>query len=138
MTPNQIDLVQRSWAEVLPMGEAAVLMFYERLFFVDPSLRIMFRGDMQRQARKVLEMMSFTVAGLKRVHEIVPLVQALGRRHAEYGVRDEHYDTVGAALLWTVAQGLGATFTPAVREAWTAAYALLADTMKGAAAKVAA
>jgi len=138
MTPNQIDLVQRSWAEVLPMGEAAVLMFYERLFFVDPSLRIMFRGDMQRQARKVLEMMSFTVAGLKRVHEIVPLVQALGRRHAEYGVRDEHYDTVGAALLWTLAQGLGATFTPAVREAWTAAYALLADTMKGAAAKVAA
>ena len=120
------------------MGEAAVLMFYERLFFVDPSLRIMFRGDMQRQARKVLEMMSFTVAGLKRVHEIVPLVQALGRRHAEYGVRDEHYDTVGAALLWTLAQGLGATFTPAVREAWTAAYALLADTMKGAAAKVAA
>lgn len=138
MTPSQIDLVQRSWAEVLPMGEAAVLMFYERLFFVDPLLRIMFRGDMKRQSRKVLEMMSFTVAGLKRVHEIVPVVQSLGRRHAEYGVRDEHYGIVGAALLWTLAQGLGSAFTPAVREAWTAAYALLADTMKDAAAKVAA
>jgi len=138
MTPNQIDLVQRSWAQVVPMGEAAVLMFYERLFFVDPSLRILFRGDMKRQARKVLEMLSFTVAGLKRVHEIVPLVQTLGRRHTEYGVRDEHYDTVGAALLWTLEQGLGSAFTPVVREAWTAAYALLADTMKGAAAKVAA
>jgi len=138
MTPNQIDLVQRSWAQVAPMGEAAVLMFYERLFFVDPSLRIMFRGDMKRQSRKVLEMMSFTVDGLNRVHEIVPVVQSLGRRHAEYGVRDEHYGIVGAALLWTLAQGLGSAFTPAVREAWTAAYALLADTMKDAAAKVAA
>ena len=138
MTPNQIDLVQRSWNQVAPMGEAAVLMFYERLFFVDPSLRIMFRGDMKRQSRKVLEMMSFTVDGLNRVHEIVPVVQSLGRRHAEYGVRDEHYGIVGAALLWTLAQGLGSAFTPAVREAWTAAYALLADTMKDAAAKVAA
>lgn len=138
MTPNQIDLVQRSWAQVAPMGEAAVLMFYERLFFVDPSLRIMFRGDMTRQARKVLEMLSFTVAGLKRVHELVPLVQVLGRRHAGYGVRDEHYETVGAALLWTLEQGLGSAFTPAVREAWAAAYGLLADTMKDAAAKVAA
>jgi hemoglobin-like flavoprotein len=137
MTPNQIDLVQRSWAQVVPMGEAAVLMFYERLFFVDPSLRLMFRGDMKRQSRKVLEMLTFTVAGLSRIGEIVPIVQSLGRRHAVYGTRDEHYVTVGAALLWTLEQGLGTAFTPAVREAWTAAYALLANTMKDA-AKVAA
>jgi hemoglobin-like flavoprotein len=133
MTPNQIDLVQRSWNQVVPMGEAAVLMFYERLFFVDPSLRLMFRGDMKRQSRKVLEMITFTVSGLSRLEEIVPIVQSLGRRHAVYGTRDEHYVTVGAALLWTLEQGLGAAFTPAVREAWAAAYALLANTMKDAA-----
>jgi hemoglobin-like flavoprotein len=133
MTPNQIDLVQRSWNQVVPMGEAAVLMFYERLFFVDPSLRLMFRGDMKRQSRKVLEMITFTVSGLSRLDEIVPIVQSLGRRHAVYGTRDEHYVTVGAALLWTLEQGLGAAFTPAVREAWAAAYALLANTMKDAA-----
>jgi hemoglobin-like flavoprotein len=133
MTPNQIGLVQRSWNQVVPMGEAAVLMFYERLFFVDPSLRLMFRGDMKRQSRKVLEMITFTVAGLSRIDEIVPVVQSLGRRHAVYGTRDEHYVTVGAALLWTLEQGLGAAFTPAVREAWAAAYALLANTMKDAA-----
>ena len=133
MTPNQIDLVQRSWAQVAPMGEAAVLMFYERLFFMDPSLRILFRGDMTKQSRKVLAMLSFTVDALRRPADIMPLVQSMGRRHTGYGVRDEHYDTVGAALLWTLEQGLGSAFTPAVREAWTAALGVLAGTMKDAA-----
>jgi hemoglobin-like flavoprotein len=137
MTPNQIDLVQRSWAQVAPMGDAAILMFYERLFFVDPSLRMLFRHNMKDQSRKVLAMLSFTVAGLSRTHDILPLVQTMGRRHANYGVRDEHYDTVGSALLWTLEQGLGSAFTPAVREAWTAAFGVLANTMKNA-AKVAA
>jgi hemoglobin-like flavoprotein len=63
----------------------------------------------------------------------MPLVKSMGRRHAGYGVRDEHYDTVGAALLWTLEQGLGSAFTPAVREAWTAALGVLAVTMKDAA-----
>jgi hemoglobin-like flavoprotein len=137
MTPNQIDLVQRSWNQVAPMGEAAILMFYERLFFVDPSLRMLFRHNMKDQSRKVLAMLSFTVAGLSRPHEILPLVQSMGRRHSSYGVRDEHYDTVGSALLWTLEQGLGSSFTPAVREAWTAAFGVLANAMKDA-AKVAA
>jgi hemoglobin-like flavoprotein len=133
MTSNQIELVQRSWNQVAPMGEAAILMFYERLFFVDPSLRILFRHDMKGQSRKVLAMLSFTVAGLTRPHEVFPLVQSMGRRHAAYGVRDEHYDTVGSALLWTLEQGLGSSFTPAVREAWTAVFGVLANTMKDAA-----
>jgi hemoglobin-like flavoprotein len=133
MTPNQIDLVQRSWAQVAPMGEAAILMFYERLFFMDPSLRILFRGDMTKQSRKVLAMLSFTVDALRRPADIMPLVQSMGRRHTGYGVREEHYDTVGAALLWTLEQGLGRAFTPAVREAWTAAFGVLAGTMKEAA-----
>ena len=133
MTPNQIDLVQRSWAQVAPMGEAAILMFYERLFFMDPSLRILFRGDMTKQSRKVLAMLSFTVDALRRPADIMPLVQSMGRRHTGYGVRDEHYATVGAALLWTLEQGLGKSFTPEVREAWTAAFGVLAGTMKDAA-----
>ena len=49
-------------------------------------------------------------------------MQALGRRHAGYGVRPEHYDTVGAALLWTLEQGLGDAFTDDVRAAWAEAY----------------
>src|SRR4051812_665645 len=108
-------------------------MFYGRLFFLDPSLRTLFRGDLREQGQKVMAMISFTVNGLARLQELAPTVKALGRRHATYGVRPEQYYTVGAALLWTLEQGLGAAFTPPVREAWVAAYSVLAKTMRDAA-----
>jgi hemoglobin-like flavoprotein len=133
MTPNQIALVQRSWTQVLPIAETAAQMFYDRLFALDPSLRSLFRGEMKEQGRKLMAMISFAVNGLTRLEQIVPGVQALGRRHAGYGVRDEHYATVAAALLWTLEQGLGDSFTREVREAWVAAYGVLANTMKDAA-----
>jgi len=78
-------------------------------------------------------MLTAAVKGLDRLDQLVPAVQALGRRHATYGVADAHYDTVGAALLWTLEKGLGAAFTTEVREAWATVYGLLATTMKEAA-----
>lgn len=132
MTPKEIELVQHSWTRVQPIAEAAAQMFYDRLFTLDPSLRSLFRGDMKEQGRKLMAMIAFAVKGLTRLEQIVPGVQALGRRHAGYGVKDGHYATVAAALLWTLEQGLGEAFTAEVREAWTAAYVLLANTMKDA------
>jgi hemoglobin-like flavoprotein len=138
MNPKQIALVQTSFAEVVPIADVAAELFYDRLFELDPSLRGMFRGDMKEQGQKLVTMIGVVVSGLKTLDRIVPGVRALGARHAAYGVRDEHYDIVGAALLWTLAKGLGAAFTDDVREAWTAAYTLLADTMKDAASEAAA
>ena len=132
MTPKQIELVHQSWSQVQPIAETAAQMFYDRLFTLDPSLRSLFRGDMKEQGRKLMAMIAFAVKGLTRLEQIVPGVQLLGRRHAGYGVRDEHYATVAVALLWTLEQGLGDSFTAEVREAWTAAYVLLANTMKDA------
>jgi len=108
-------------------------MLYDRIFFLDPSLRRLFGSDMKEQERKVMAMMTFAVNGLRRLDQLVPTVEALGRRHGGYGVKDEHYDTVAAALLWTLEQGLGDAFTPEVREAWTQAFGILANTMKDAA-----
>lgn len=135
MTPEQIKLVQASFALVLPIADTAAALFYGRLFELDPSLKPLFRGDMSEQGRKLMTMIRVVVNGLDRLDQIVPAVQELGRRHARYGIRDEHYDTVGAALLATLHQGLGDVFTPAVAAAWAAAYTLLADTMKAAAAE---
>ncbi len=132
MTPKQIALVQESWNKVLVIGDAAAQLFYTRLFTVDPSLRPMFRGDMVAQGKKLVSMISVAVKGLARLDTLVPAVQALGRRHAGYGVKDEHYATVGGALLWTLEQGLKDAFTPEVKEAWTLAYGLLATTMQDA------
>jgi hemoglobin-like flavoprotein len=135
MTPEQIMLVQTSFAQVLPIADTAAALFYQRLFELDPALRPMFHGDIQEQGRKLMAMLKLAVNGLTRLDELVPAVQNLGRRHVGYGVRDEHYDTVAAALIWTLRQGLGAAFTPAVEAAWVSAYTLLAGTMKAAASE---
>ena len=70
------------------------------------------------------------VAGLGNLEKLSPVVRALGARHADYGVQPRHYMVVGAALLWTLEQGLGNDFTPEVREAWAGAYDLLSQVMQ--------
>ena len=134
MTPESKALVQESWTLVEPIADAAAGQFYGRLFELDPTLRPMFRGDMKEQGKKLMQMITVVVRGLNRLDDLVPAIESLGRRHVGYGVRDSHYDTVAAALLWTLERGLGASFTPAVKAAWVEAYTLLATVMKRAAA----
>jgi hemoglobin-like flavoprotein len=134
MTFQQIELVQRSFQMVQPILGPAAMMFYDRLFELDPSLRRMFRTPGEEQARKLGQALTIVVTSIDRPDQILGAVEALGRRHAGYGVRDEHYTTVGLALLWTLEQGLGDAFTPAVRDAWSAAYGWLAVTMQRPAA----
>lgn len=134
MDQESIRLVQQTWKQVDPIREQAAALFYGRLFELDPSLRPLFKGDMAEQGRKLMNMLATAAMGIDRLDGIVGEVQALGRRHVAYGVQDAHYDTVGAALLWTLEQGLGDAFTPQVKAAWAEAYTLLADTMKQAAA----
>jgi hemoglobin-like flavoprotein len=133
MTPEQIRAVQASWQQVVPMADAAARLFYGRLFALDPSLRRMFRGDIDEQGRKLMATLSYVVDNLGGLDRLLPAVQSLGRRHAAYGVRNEHYAVVEDSLLWTLEQALGEAFTPAVRAAWATAYELLADTMREAA-----
>jgi hemoglobin-like flavoprotein len=134
MTPAQTILVQKTFAQVAPIADTAAALFYGRLFEIDPALRPLFKGDMAEHGRKLMQMIGVAVNGLDRLDQIVPAVQQLGIRHAGYGVKEEHYSTVAAALLWTLEQGLGADFTPDVKDAWTAAYTVLATTMQQAAA----
>jgi hemoglobin-like flavoprotein len=133
LNDTQKVLVQRSFAAVVPIADDAAVLFYRRLFELDPSLERMFRGDMTEQRRKLMQMLTAAVKGLDRLDKLVPVVEDLGRRHAGYGVADAHYDTVGAALLWTLEKGLGDAFTADVKDAWVAVYGLLAGTMKNAA-----
>ena len=130
MTPTQIDLIRASWTAVEPIADTAAGLFYGRLFELDPALERLFRRtDMAAQRKVLMQTLTVVVKSLDRLDQIVPAVQALGRRHAGYGVREEHYATVGAALLWTLEQGLGDGFTDPVRAAWTEAYGTLATVM---------
>lgn len=136
MTPEQIDLIKKSWETVLPIKATAAELFYNRLFELDPALKPLFKGDMTVQGQKLMMMINAAVGGLDNLDTLVPVVQDLGRRHVGYGVKDAHYDTVGAALLWTLEKGLGDAFTPEVKVAWATVYGVLASTMKTAAAEV--
>ncbi len=133
MTPREIQLVRSSFTKVVPIADQAAALFYARLFELDPGLRGLFQGDMAAQGKKLMTTIGFCVGSLDRLETIVPVVRALGLRHAAYQVRDQHYETVGAALLWTLEKGLGADFTGEMRAAWAKVYWLLAETMKAGA-----
>jgi hemoglobin-like flavoprotein len=130
MTPQQIHLVQSSFATALPVADTVALLFYNRLFELDPALRALFPGDITEQRHKLMATLHIAVHDLNRLEEILPSLRQLGRRHADYGVRSEHYITVGAALLWSLAQTLSAEFTPEVEAAWQTLYDQLATTMQ--------
>jgi hemoglobin-like flavoprotein len=136
MKNEQKALVQQSFETVLTIEEAAAALFYGRLFELDPSLRPMFKGDIKEQGKKLMATLKVAVVGLDRLDQILPVVQALGRRHADYGVLDAHYDTVATALLWTLEKGLGDAFTPECRQAWVDVITLLAGVMKEAASRL--
>ena len=134
MTPGQKRLAQESWAKVVPIADTAADLFYTRLFELDPQIeRLSTRTDLESQKKKLLQMLSAAVKDLDDLAALVPAVQDLGRRHLANGVSEKDYDTVGAALLWSLERGLGAASTPAVKDAWVAVYVVVATTRKDAA-----
>lgn len=137
MNAQTTALVRASWSQVEPIAPAAAALFYRHLFADAPELRALFRSDLQHQGDKLMQMLSWLVARLDDLPAWLPAVAELGRRHGGYGVQASHYDRVGAALVRTLAEGLGAQFTPATERAWTETYQLIADTMIAAAADTA-
>jgi hemoglobin-like flavoprotein len=134
MSPEDKALLKTTWAMVAPIADIAAGLFYERLFTLDPSLKPMFAStDMKEQRRKLMQALAAVISGVDNLEALVPTLQHLGRNHGRYGVTDGHYDTVGAALLWTLEQGLKDAWTPAALSAWTAAYTTVATVMRNAA-----
>jgi hemoglobin-like flavoprotein len=133
MNPEQIALVQGSFREIVPIKDLAAKIFYERLFELDPALRPLFRASLHEQGQKLMTALAAVVGGLTRWDRVEPVLRELGRRHVAYGVRPDHYDTVGDAFLWALDRGLGDSFTAEVKSAWEAAYRAVAGAMIDAA-----
>jgi nitric oxide dioxygenase len=129
MTPDQIRLVQDSFAKVTPISETAAVLFYDRLFEIAPSVKAMFPTDMTEQRRKLMATLAVVVNGLSNLDSILPAASALAKRHVSYGAEPAHYPVVGSALLWTLEKGLGDAWTPEIAKAWTAAYGTLSGYM---------
>ena len=133
MTPEQVFLVKDSFRKVVPIAGVAADLFYDRLFSIAPKLRSLFPEDMTEQKKKLIAMLATAVGNLHQIDHLAAAVKDLGKRHASYGVTAADYQPVGAALLWTLEQGLGTDFIPPVKTAWTEAYMTLAGVMTVAA-----
>jgi len=133
LSPQEIKLVQDSFALVDPIAEDAAGLFYNRLFEIDPSTRALFKGDMADQGRKLMSVLKTAIASLDRFEQLVPALKVMGQRHHAYGVELRHYESVAKALLWTLKAGLQDKFSPAIEQAWAKTYGALAEVMmKGA------
>ena len=133
MTPERKQFIHESWHKVASVGDAAAAAFYDRLFEIDPSTRPLFgTADMKAQRAKLLQALGMVVAGLDRLEDMVSALEELGRRHVAYGVRRQHYRSVGAALLWTLEHALADAWTTEVEDAWAQAYAMVSGIMAAA------
>ena len=133
MTPEQAQIIKLTFAQVMRERDTVGRMFYDRLFSIAPEVKPLFRGDIAEQSRKLMDTLALAVGMLRDMPTLVITLEGLARRHVGYGVRDEYYDKVGEALLWTLEKGLGDAFTAQVREAWTALYVAVAKIMREAA-----
>ncbi len=132
MDAKTVELVQTSFAKVKPIAATAAEIFYAKLFEADPEVKKLFppkEEDMKVQGNKLMTMLGAAVVGLNDIEKLVPVLQDLAVRHVPYGVKEEHYPTVGAALLDTLEAGLGDDFTPDVKKAWADVYGVIADVM---------
>ena len=130
LQPHTIEHVQTTWKALEPIAPVAAQLFYDNLFAAAPDVRALFKGDMDDQGHRLMTMIGNAVRGLRHFEGLQAALRAMGARHVAYGVEDAHYAIVGAALLKTLAQGLGPQFTPEVEEAWTVVYGFIAETMQ--------
>lgn len=130
LTVEQIQLVKNTWGPFRRIDPKLVGdVFYSKLFMEHPGLRRLFPKDMEEQYQKLLAMVNLIVGRLHQIDKLTDDISEMARRHVRYGVKAEHYTAVGNALFWTLEQGMGRDWVPEVKQAWTACYTILSDTM---------
>jgi nitric oxide dioxygenase len=129
MNDLRILAIKTSWSYVMKDAEEAGTLFYQKLFRLDPSLRLLFRHDINAQATKLTNMVTCIIARLQCMDDVKRVITALAARHVQYGAKPEHYQTVGQALLWTLESVLVNRWDDDTRTAWMEVYTLVATTM---------
>lgn len=127
---RKLRLLRHTYSLIEPRSGLAGLVFYRNLFTLAPSLRALFQTSIELQGRKLMEALGYTIATFENPDALLPVLEALGRRHVTYGVRREHYDLVIRAMLQTLAEMLGAEFSTEVHEAWEEALSFISKIMK--------
>ena len=130
LTTKEIALVKKSWVSIRKIDPVIIAdVFYTKLFHENPELRKMFPKDIEEQYTKLIDMLNTIIARLEKLDDLKGDIVQMAKRHVNYGVKPEHYNMVGKALLWTLQKTLGADWNPELRTAWVNCYAVLSGTM---------
>jgi NAD(P)H-flavin reductase/hemoglobin-like flavoprotein len=127
------DRLKSTWEAVARHGDDVALYFYSHLFVTHPELREMFPISMDVQRDRLVGALGRVVSNVDELGEVVPYLEQLGRDHRRFAVVAEHYDAVGASLLWTLRHFLADGWTTEVARDWAEAYGVVAATMVAAA-----
>lgn len=136
LTSEQVRLIRETWEVLHGVNPHLVAdVFYRRLFMEYPGLRRLFPDEMDQQYVKLMDMLNMLVERLDHLDDLSNEVADLGRRHLRYGVKAEHYKAVAKALLWTLEQALGDSWSGEAEQAWADCYLQLAGQMQMAVAE---
>lgn len=122
MTPEQVDLLRKSFDVMYPIRRDIADLCYSRFFELTPDARELFPSDMERQQIKLMDMIAALLGSLDQRPLFQSLITHSARRHARFGVQQAQYVAMGEALMWSLECKFGASFTPELREAWRALY----------------
>jgi hemoglobin-like flavoprotein len=135
MTPEQVELIRKSFDAMWSVRDDIAELCYGRFFELAPDARGLFRGDMEWQRVKLMDMIAALVGSLDQRAMFQSLVAQSGRQHDRFGVNPSQYTALGEALMWSLEYKLGPSFTPELRESWKALYASVQGEMLRAAAR---
>ena len=135
LTAHQKRLIRQSFESIQGYSDSVVLLFYGRLFELEPATRSLFKISIREQARKLMDTLSTVVDALDRFEKLLPYLTELGQRHLGYGVQPQHYEILRSALLWAMGQALGVEFDRDTRAAWENLLTTISAVMLEAAAQ---
>ncbi|MEK9725970.1 MAG: globin domain-containing protein [Rhodospirillaceae bacterium] len=117
VSPQDQMVIQASFAVTEGGVEALAETFHAKLTGMDPSLPGPYAGDLRAFSQNFLATLSDLVDNLYSIGSMRGMLHDMGVDKAENGLRDDHYDTFGAALLAAFEDKLGSNYTPDVAAA---------------------
>jgi hemoglobin-like flavoprotein len=135
MTPQQVDLIRRSFDSIWPVRRKLAATFYDRFFELAPDAQRLFPSDMERQHLKLMDSIAAIVGALDARDLLQSVVSQAGRHHVGFGAQATHFTAFGQALIGGLEQQFGAAFTPELRTAWMTLYDAVQSEMMRVAVK---
>lgn len=134
LTDTDRDLVRATAPTLQAHGEALTRHFYARLFKHNPEFKAIFNQGHQREGSQQQALAAAVTAYALHIDHpevLMPVLERVAHKHTSLGIRAEHYDIVGHHLLASIGEVLGEAATPALINAWAAAYGQLAGLLIG-------